>query len=201
MGIEHMEIQPEELKIEGVLSKPPLTSHNDVSFPNVHNILVPSDVNKVEECKDDMMNNIPKKYKSTINEDNIRYWTELFLFLKIVWCNTIYLTKQVISIFEILIPFWFIHPYHVKTWLKGKSLTSILRSRKEKKKEKARLRTSQLHATLSLTWFVAAIAGISRETKDFTKIHKGKYVASGQDMGEVVASAAVFVTTAFVEAA
>ncbi|KAL2527598.1 Uncharacterized protein Adt_12652 [Abeliophyllum distichum] len=138
---------------------PPFTSHNDVSFPNVQNIIVPSELNSEEEREDDTMNNIPEKYRSTIKEDNTR------------------------------------------NWLKGKSLTSFLRSRKEKKKDETRLQTSQLHAALSLTQLAAAIAGISRGKQDFTQIHKGKSVASGQDMGEVVASAAALVTAAFAEAA
>ncbi|CAI9772058.1 unnamed protein product [Fraxinus pennsylvanica] len=150
------------------------------------NILAPSDINKVEEDQeheDDTMNSIPGMYRATIKEDNIR----------------------------ILTPFWFINPYielccsmefnHIKTWLKGKSLKSFLRSRKEKKKEETRLRTSQLHAALSLTQLAAAIAEISRGKQDFSQVHKGMLGASGQDMGEVVASAAALITTAFAEAA
>lgn len=90
---------------------------------------------------------------------------------------------------------------HVKTWLKGKSLKSFLRSRKEKKKEETRLRTSQLHAALSLTQLAAAIAEISRGKQDFTQVDKGTSGANGRGMGEVVASAAALVTTAFAEAA
>ncbi|XP_022844564.1 uncharacterized protein LOC111367754 [Olea europaea var. sylvestris] len=90
---------------------------------------------------------------------------------------------------------------NIRTWLKGKSLKSFLRSRKEKKKEETRLRTSQLHAALSLTQLAVAIAEISRGKQDFTQVDKGTSGANGRGMGEVVASAAALVSTAFAEAA
>ncbi|KAI3457893.1 hypothetical protein Pfo_014556 [Paulownia fortunei] len=89
------------------------------------------------------------------------------------------------------------------TWLRGKSLTSLLRSQKEKKKEEKRLQTAQLHATLSLTQLAAAIAGISSNMgkQESSPYQNGRPDASSQDMGNVVSSAAALVTNVCAEAA
>ncbi|KAG8390490.1 hypothetical protein BUALT_Bualt01G0088800 [Buddleja alternifolia] len=82
---------------------------------------------------------------------------------------------------------------HPKPWLRSKSLTSLLRSRKEKKKEETRLHTAQLHAALSLTQLAAAIAGIGNSI--------GKQGVCSQDMGNVLSSSAALITTVCAEAA
>ncbi|KAL3837986.1 hypothetical protein ACJIZ3_022577 [Penstemon smallii] len=81
-----------------------------------------------------------------------------------------------------------------KTWLRDKSLTGIIRSRKERKKEETRLRTAELHTALSLTTLAAAIAGFSGSIA--TQEKPGAY-----DMGNVLSSAAALVTTACAEVA
>ncbi|GFY81808.1 breast basic conserved 1 [Actinidia rufa] len=95
---------------------------------------------------------------------------------------------------------------HMTEWLKGKSLTSFLRSHKEKKKEEARLHTAKLHAAISLTQLAAAIAGFATnytaEAQDITHMTTGGgTLACDQDMGPAVASAATLLTTVCAEAA
>ncbi|KAA8540127.1 hypothetical protein F0562_026819 [Nyssa sinensis] len=84
--------------------------------------------------------------------------------------------------------------YHMKGWLKGKSITSFLRSRREQKKEQVRLHTAKLDAALSLTRLAAAIAGFSTNGSL-------QAPACNKDMGVVVASAAALMTTVCAETA
>lgn len=88
-----------------------------------------------------------------------------------------------------------------KMWLRAKSLTSLLRPWKEKKKEEKRLHTAQLHAALSLTQLAAAIAGISSSKGESSPFQNGKAGTSSEDMGNVLSSAAALVTNVCVEAA
>lgn len=103
---------------------------------------------------------------------------------------------------------------HMKGWLKGKSLSNLFGSQREKKKEEVRLHTAKLHAALSLTQLAAAIAGFatngnsSTEAQDHIK-HAISSNGGGratvlewdQDMGVVVASAAALLTAVCAEAA
>lgn len=90
-----------------------------------------------------------------------------------------------------------------KPWLRGKALTSLLRSQKENKKEEKRLQTAQLHAALSLTQLAAAIAGISSSVskQESSAFQNGRAGTSSQDMGNVLSSAAALVTNVCAEAA
>lgn len=90
-----------------------------------------------------------------------------------------------------------------KSWLRGKSLISLFRSRKENKKEEKRLQTAELHAALSLTQLAAAIAGISSSAGEIvcSPFQSGRQGASPEDMGNVLSSAAALVTSACAEAA
>ncbi|CAA2965789.1 Hypothetical predicted protein [Olea europaea subsp. europaea] len=157
MGTNHVEIQQQELKIEGVsFIKPQGLGCKEKCFCSHKQLEIPKSPNNAME------------------------------FLCRSWSHS---ASDFLNIFS------------SRTWLKGKSLKSFLRSRKEKKKEETRLRTSQLHAALSLTQLAVAIAEISRGKQDFTQVDKGTSGANGRGMGEVVASAAALVTTAFAEAA
>ncbi|XP_052194571.1 VAN3-binding protein-like isoform X2 [Diospyros lotus] len=91
-------------------------------------------------------------------------------------------------------------------WLKGKSLSNLLRLRREKKKEEVRLHTAKLHAALSLTQLAAAIAGFTTsgiiEAQDIEHSRTGgTTLACDQNMSAVVASAAALLTTVCAEAA
>ncbi|CAK9187744.1 unnamed protein product [Ilex paraguariensis] len=94
---------------------------------------------------------------------------------------------------------------HMMEWLKGKSLTSLLRSHREKKKEEMRFQTAKLHAALSLTRLAAAIAGfstnVSIDIQDTNHFDCGGTGDWNQDKGVVVASAAALMTTVCAEAA
>lgn len=72
----------------------------------------------------------------------------------------------------------------------GNTLTTFLRSRKEKKKEDVRFHTSKLHVALSLTQLAAAVSSI---------VNNGSTEA--HEMGVAVASAAALMTTVWAEAA
>lgn len=74
--------------------------------------------------------------------------------------------------------------------LKGKTLSTFIRSRKEKKKEDIRFNTSKLHVALSLTQLAAAVSNF---------VSHGSTEA--QDMGVAVASAAALMTTVWAETA
>lgn len=101
---------------------------------------------------------------------------------------------------------------HMKGWLKGKSLTNLFRSEREKKKEEVRLHTAKLHAALSLTQLAASIAGFATNgngteaqdhIKQVTSSNGGRATVLewDQDMGVVVASAAALLTAVCAEAA
>lgn len=73
-----------------------------------------------------------------------------------------------------------------------------------KTKEEDRLRTANVHATLSMTCLAAAIAGIAaNSTKDVIPISNGdgSKVAWDKTMGDIVASAAALIATVCAETA
>ncbi|KAL0321658.1 UNVERIFIED_CONTAM: hypothetical protein Scaly_2462200 [Sesamum calycinum] len=92
---------------------------------------------------------------------------------------------------------------HPKTWLRGKSLTTLLRSLKEQKKEEKRLHTAQLHAALSLTQLAAAIAGTTSSVgkQESSPFQNGRTGVPSQDMGDVLSSAAALLTNVCAETA
>ncbi|XP_020548908.1 VAN3-binding protein-like isoform X2 [Sesamum indicum] len=92
---------------------------------------------------------------------------------------------------------------HPKTWLRGKSWTTLLRSPKEQKKEEKRLHTAQLHAALSLTQLAAAIAGTASSVgkQESSPFQNGRTEVPSQDMGDVLSSAAALLTNVCAETA
>lgn len=101
---------------------------------------------------------------------------------------------------------------HIKGCLKGKSLTNLFGSQREKNKEEVRLHTAKLDAALSLTQLAAAIAGFASNGNSTEAQDHIKHVTSSnrgsatilewdQDMGGVVASAAALLTAVCAEAA
>ncbi|CAK9180278.1 unnamed protein product [Ilex paraguariensis] len=94
---------------------------------------------------------------------------------------------------------------HMVGWVKGKPLTSFIRSHKEKRREEVRFHTAKLHAALSLTQLAAAIAGFA--TNGSTELYNINHTDHGgtgswnQEKGVVVASAAALMTTVCAEAA
>ncbi|KAK9914639.1 hypothetical protein M0R45_038407 [Rubus argutus] len=85
---------------------------------------------------------------------------------------------------------------NTKGWLGGKSLTSLLRRSRAKKKEDGRLQTASIHAALSVTRLAAAIASVTAAKRSIDTESE-----SAQDIGDIVASAAALVTTVCAEAA
>ncbi|KAL2550914.1 uncharacterized protein Fot_12444 [Forsythia ovata] len=198
MGTKHMEIQPEELKIEGVsfvgsfINKSQGLGCKEETFFSQKQLEIPRSPNHAMEFLCRSWSPSASDFLNIFSSRNILEPSDVNRVEEREDDTMNNISEKYTST---------IKEDNIRTWPKGKSLTSFLRSRKEKKKEETRLRTSQLHAALSLTQLAAAIAGISRGKQDFTQIHKGKSVASGQDMGEVVASAAALVTAAFAETA
>ncbi|KAL2550895.1 uncharacterized protein Fot_12425 [Forsythia ovata] len=202
MGTKHMEIQPEELKIEGVsfdcesmdvcVQKSQGLGCKEETFFSQKQLEIPKSPNHAMEFLCRSWSPSASDFLNIFSSRNILEPSDVNRVEEREDDTMNNISEKYTST---------IKEDNIRTWPKGKSLTSFLRSRKEKKKEETRLRTSQLHAALSLTQLAAAIAGISRGKQDFTQIHKGKSVASCQDMGEVVASAAALVTAAFAETA
>lgn len=94
----------------------------------------------------------------------------------------------------------------IKGWLKGKSLTRIFSSNREKKREETRFHSAKLHAALSLTQLAAAIAGFATTSESETQNQKQISVSRNnfewnQETGVAVASAATLLTSVFAEAA
>lgn len=85
---------------------------------------------------------------------------------------------------------------NTKGWLGEKSLTSLLRRNRAKKKEDVRLQTASIHAALSVTRLAAAIASVTAAKRSIDSESE-----SAQDIGDIVASAAALVTTVCAEAA
>ncbi|XP_048421070.1 VAN3-binding protein-like isoform X2 [Pyrus x bretschneideri] len=86
------------------------------------------------------------------------------------------------------------------SWWGRKSLTSLLRQHRLKKKEDIRLHTASVHAALSVTRLAAAIASVAAAKNGIESVEVGD---DGNPIiiGNVVASAAALVTAVCAEAA
>ncbi|TQD72910.1 hypothetical protein C1H46_041554 [Malus baccata] len=86
------------------------------------------------------------------------------------------------------------------SWWGNKSLTSLLRQQRLKKKEDIRLHTASVHAALSVTRLAAAIASVTASKSGIESVEVGD---DGNPIiiGNIVASAAALVTAVCAEAA
>ncbi|XP_031390756.1 uncharacterized protein LOC116203224 isoform X2 [Punica granatum] len=92
---------------------------------------------------------------------------------------------------------------HIKGWLRGKPLTSLMKGHKEKRKEEHRLHRAKIDAALSVARLAAAVAGITgtnvNELDNFQA--NRELVHCGNSMGNVVSFAAALVAAVCAEAA
>ncbi|XP_004309087.1 PREDICTED: uncharacterized protein LOC101299541 [Fragaria vesca subsp. vesca] len=93
---------------------------------------------------------------------------------------------------------------NAKGWLGGKSLSSLLRRSRSKKKEDARLQTASIHAALSVTRLAAAIASVAAAKRSIDSGSESAHdtvLQPGNNIDDIFTSAAALVTTVCAEAA
>ncbi|KAK9265583.1 hypothetical protein L1049_002670 [Liquidambar formosana] len=96
--------------------------------------------------------------------------------------------------------------WDLNKWLKGKSLASLLRCHKGKKKEEVRLSRAKVHAALSVARLAAAVAGFSANNSSEEVQHINHMITKGalewdNNMSAIVATAAALVAAVCAEAA